>query len=181
MLNLDILINSKIPEIWNPSLNKFMLFITHMGGGLFIVTLSFLIIIYLFYKKKYSKLILLFIGIAGGIILRTLIKISVKRIRPENSLVSETGYSFPSGHALLSIIFFLLLIYIFKDEIKIKSLKIIFITINIILILFVSFSRIYLNVHWFSDVFGGILIGIAWTIISILITTKFINPKILKT
>ena len=180
MLNLDILINSRISEIWNPYLNKFMIFITEIGSSLILGILSLILLIYLFYKKRYKNSILVIISMIGGLIIRTILKISIQRLRPENSLISETGYSFPSGHALMSVIFFLLLIYLFHKEIKNKIIQVIFIAINVILILLISFSRIYLNVHWFSDVVGGLIIGISWLIISIIITNKIINSKILR-
>ena len=180
MLNLDILINSRISEIWNPYLNKFMIFITEIGSSLILGILSLILLIYLFYKKRYKNSILVIISMIGGLIIRIILKISIQRLRPENSLISETGYSFPSGHALMSVIFFLLLIYLFHKEIKNKIIQGIFITINVILILLISFSRIYLKVHWFSDVLGGLIIGTLWLIISIIITNKIINSKILR-
>ncbi|RLG10216.1 hypothetical protein DRN73_08395 [Candidatus Pacearchaeota archaeon] len=106
--------------------------------------------------------------IIGGFALKAFVKDLIQRPRPISSLIPVSGYSFPSGHALISIIFFTSLIYFFKDNIKNKNLRYTFITINILLFLLIGFSRIYLNVHWFSDVLGGFLLGLFWIGFSIL-------------
>ena len=82
-----------------------------------------------------------------------------------------SGYSFPSGHAMASLAFYGLLIYITKRLVKNKYLKILLITLNIAIIILIGVSRIYLGVHYLSDV----LTGYSISIIYLLITTKLLN------
>jgi len=94
-----------------------------------------------------------------GVILELSIKILVHRLRPEHALIPITKYSFPSGHATMAIIFFSILSYSIVEHIKNKT-KILLTSITLILILLIGFSRIYLGVHWFSDVLGGLILGL---------------------
>jgi len=120
--------------------------------------------------------IVLFFGLGAGLSFESIIKIILQRVRPENALIKISEYSFPSGHATVSIIFFSILLYSFKEDIKNKVLKNIFIISNIIIILLIGFSRIYLNVHWFSDVIGGFSLGLFLLTLLVLIF-KIVKPS----
>ena len=108
----------------------------------------------------------------GGWVLYEVIKLVVMRPRPANCLISTAGWSFPSGHATMATIFFLLLVYLHR----VKTFNIIkealLLSIVILLILLVGISRIYLGVHWLSDVFGGYALGSVWVIILALIHNR---------
>jgi undecaprenyl-diphosphatase len=171
-MSLDILISQAMPNIWNPVLNWIMKFITNIASPLIISILVFLLLWLLIYKKKYRQAILTFVAVIGGYLLEIGLKYLVHRTRPINSLISEAEFSFPSGHATLAAIYFLLLIYLFKDEIADKTKKYILIGVDIFLILLIGFSRIYLNVHWFTDVIAGFVLGVLWLGICILIFKK---------
>jgi len=80
--------------------------------------------------------------------------------------------------ALISMIFFSLLIYLFKDDIKNKVLQNCFIVVNVVLIILIGFSRMYLNVHWFSDVIGGFALGLGWVTLLMLLEQRIkLKPK----
>jgi undecaprenyl-diphosphatase len=171
---LDVWINAKIVLLWNPVLNKIMIFITNIVSPLSLLILSIILLgIFVFKKKRYYSLLLLF-SISGGLFLEKIIKLIVQRARPENALIEVSGYSFPSGHATMALIFFSLLLYAFKDDIKNKALKYIFVVGSIILFLLIGFSRTYLNVHWFSDVIAGFSLCLFWLTLLILIFKTFI-------
>lgn len=171
---LDIWINSKIVLLQHPAFTKIMVFITNIASPTNLLILSIIFLGFLIYKKRWYFSLLLVFGMAGGFLLKTLLKLLIQRARPENALIIDAGYSFPSGHATLAVIFFTLTIYIFKDDIKNRMLKYIFIFADIIIILLVGFSRIYLNVHWFSDVIAGFALGLFWLTLLVL-TFKVIN------
>ena len=161
LTNFDILLNKEIINLWNPLITKLMILISYLFDPLVIIILSIIIAI-IIYKKQPKKSLFLLFSISLGTISLILLKMLIHRDRPINSLIHETGYSFPSGHVVLTTIFFLFLIYIFKDNIKNTFKKYLFISSNILLIVIVAFDRIYLNVHWFSDILAGISLGLFW-------------------
>ncbi len=153
------------------SLNIWII-VSKIINPLTLILLSIILGVYLFYRKKYKNLFILILSLSLGYLLKSLIKILIARPRPENPLIQTAGFSFPSGHVTIAAIFFLLMIYFFKDNFKSKLSKNIFIISNISLILLVSISRIYLRVHWFSDIIGGILLGSICIIFSIKMSKK---------
>lgn len=122
-------------------------------------------VIFLFGKyKKYSAF--LFLTMILGELLLFSIKNFVRRARPENSLIKDNVFAFPSGHAFSIVLFLGLLNYLFMKE-KSKNARF-FIFLTILVVVIVSFSRILLNAHWFSDVLGGILLAVFALTLSII-------------
>ena len=98
----------------------------------------------------------------------TLLKHIFNRARPDTPLLFEAkGLSFPSGHALMSITFYGLLIYIVYKSLKNKFFNWVLISLLILLILIIGFTRIYLNVHYASDVIAGYCIGFLWLVFAV--------------
>lgn len=103
----------------------------------------------------------------------TLLKILIQRPRPtEFRLIDEKGYSFPSAHSMASMAFYGLLIYLIYKYVTNIYLKWILIVILSLLIISIGISRIYLGVHYTSDVLAGFLISLAYLIIFISVTSK---------
>lgn len=138
-----------------------MKLITTFGSTLVIVT-GILSVFVLFKDKKYFKVFLLANLI--GVLFNNLLKIIIKRPRPTETMVltSETSYSFPSGHSMMSLIFYGLIIYFISINVKKKWLKNLLIFVLSLLIILIGFSRIYLGVHYVSDVIGAWLIGLIY-------------------
>jgi undecaprenyl-diphosphatase len=90
-----------------------------------------------------------------------------------NSFVFEADYSFPSVHALMATVFFTLIIYIFISRIKSLVIRELAIAGAVVLILLVSVSRLYLGVHWLSDIVAGISFGLFWSTLMILTVRYF--------
>lgn len=165
----DVFVNQKIAWLWNPALNRVMLAATHLISPLGLVVLSLLLLIILILTKKWYNTILLAVGLGGGILFQATIKYLLRRPRPPLHLLALRGFSFPSAHATLATIFFALLMYSFKDDIKIAWLRRLFIAVNIIIFILIGFTRIYLGTHWVSDVLAGYALGIFWLTLLILI------------
>ena len=178
MLAIDTAVNAMIPSIQNPSLTKIMTVITGIGSTTCLAILSILLLILLLYKKRYQNSLLLAFGMLGGLFIELLIKAIVQRERPESMLIAETGYSFPSAHSMMVLVFFAILVYSLKDDIKSLFLRYLFIAASIIIVLLVSFSRLYLGVHWLSDAIGGLIIGFLWLLLlSLILKSKDLYIK----
>lgn len=169
----DGLINNSIHNIWNVFLMKIMLFITSFGNTFALIFLSLVLFFMLFYLKRIRIALMFAVNLLVGALFEFFIKNAVHRARPADALISVWGFSFPSGHAIMAVIFFLMLVYSFKDDIRGKFAKYAFIFSCAIIALLVGFSRIYLRVHWFSDVLSGIFLGI-FSFCIVLLTFKFV-------
>lgn len=131
-------------------------------------------IIYFLYKRNFQYSVIIFLSLGGGFIATFIIKNIVLRLRPESALILETGYSFPSGHTVTATIFFVLITYFFIVKVKFLIQRELLITISVLSIILVAFSRVYLGVHWLSDVLAGIGFGLFWTTLCILLV-KYIS------
>ena len=150
-------------------------FITNFGGAIFVISLT-TILFFVIKDKKIGISIVANLGIVT--ILNQIIKFIMQRPRPtEFRLIEETGYSFPSGHSMVSLAFYGYLIYLIYKYINNKHLKRTLIIILSILICVIGVSRIYLGVHYTSDVLGGFLISMAYLIIYIELVNKFVLEK----
>jgi undecaprenyl-diphosphatase len=97
-----------------------------------------------------------------------LLKQLFQRKRPLSPLLKAAkGLSFPSGHAIMAVTFYGLLIYILQHSITIDWLKWLVTVLVTVLIILIGFSRIYLRVHYASDVAAGFIIGLLWLLISL--------------
>ena len=140
-------------------------FITNFGGAIFIILLT-VILIAVIKNKKIGLSILTNLAIIT--ILNQLLKRILQRPRPtEYRIIEESGYSFPSGHSMISMAFYGYLIYLIYKYVENKNVKCILISLLSVLICLIGISRIYLGVHYTSDVLGGFLISISYLVIYI--------------
>ena len=150
-------------------------FITNFGGAIFVISLT-TILFFVIKDKKIGISIITNLGIVT--ILNQIIKFIMQRPRPtEFRIIEETGYSFPSGHSMVSLAFYGYLIYLIYKYINNKHLKRTLIIILSVLICIIGVSRIYLGVHYTSDVLGGFLISFSYLIIYIELVNKFVLEK----
>jgi len=165
---IDANVNSWSASIQTSSFTQIAEIVAYGFDTIPLLTASLLIGAYLFYKN-YKKNAFLLVGAMGGdAVIVTMIKTLVHSERPLNGIMMETGFSFPSGHVTSSKVFFGLLSYFVRQHWKSSKTKILSSMFFVTITFFVGFSRVYLNVHWFSDVLGGYLLGIFWLTFSIL-------------
>ncbi len=153
----------------NENMTNFFKIITELGGVIFTVIVCVLSLI--IFKKKGLYFC---INIISVVLLNNILKHIIMRPRPTGlNLINESGYSFPSGHSMNSCAMFGFLIYLLLKSNLNKYLKIIFISICSIIILLVMTSRVYLGVHYFTDVCAGCILSIIW----LLFYTEYLDKK----
>lgn len=136
--------------------------VTWFGSATCLILLT--VILFIIIKNKKTGLLIGTNLVIISILNQTL-KSLLQRPRPTGfRIINETGYSFPSGHSMISMAFYGFLIYLIYKNIKNKCLKFTLIIILFILIISIGLSRIYLGVHYTSDVFAGFLLSIAYLI-----------------
>ncbi|MEO6453629.1 MAG: phosphatase PAP2 family protein [Ginsengibacter sp.] len=160
-----------------------MEFFTFLGTHTFLIPVNFLLVAYFLFLKKHRWYSISIPVIAlSSLLLMFSLKYIFRRDRPLTPLLQEArGYSFPSGHALISFTFYGLLIYLVWLNVKSAGLKWL-LTITLVLLIFViGLSRVYLRVHYASDVIAGYCIGCMWLLLSLWIlkrVEKFTKRKV---
>lgn len=173
-LVIDTKVYSFISDnIMNDGITSVLKVITELGGVAFIVLAG--VLIFMFCKK--IRWFVTF-DLVGVTLINQAIKHIIRRPRPNVlRLVEEDGYSFPSGHSMVSMAFYGIIIYLVYKNVTNKYLKWTLITLLSLLILSIGFSRIYVGVHYFTDVVGGFLLGLAYLIIYINIYNKKVGKN----
>ena len=163
-------------------LTSIMIQLSNLGetGALVLVTiLSFYVII----KKQYHMFFNILLSTSSALLFTYLLKKVVMRSRPDllYQLISESSYSYPSGHATTTFTIFPMIAIYFVLLTKLKySIKSLISIISILIPILVSFSRLYLGVHYFSDILAGAIVGLTFALIYYIIIKKIINIKPLK-
>lgn len=162
---IDEMIYKLIINLMSTNTTAIMIFISHLGSAVTLITLTIAFIL-LLKNRRDAKYIA--INLVLVFLLNRILKFIIARPRPEIlRLVTEDGYSFPSGHAMVSMGFYGFLIYLIYKKIKDKKIKYPLILFLSLLILFIGISRIYLGVHYATDVIGGFIIAIIYLILFI--------------
>lgn len=163
--NLDTLVHSYILGIRNKNLTSILLTITNISSAYALIVLSILLLI-IIKEKKIPLLITL--NLICSYALNAFAKVIFTRPRPIGiNLIEESGFSYPSGHSMVSMAYYGFIAYLIYKRQKNKLIKTIIIVSLLLTILLVGFSRIYLGVHYLSDVIGGFLLSIVYLIIFI--------------
>jgi len=172
---IDKTIYNLIISLKSDIVTKIFKIITSFAGIPFMLITT---IIILFIKKLKHKRFIIILNLVNDVVLNNILKLLFKRERPiDIMLVEESGYSFPSGHTMVACIFYGFIIYLINKSNYSKKTKIIINIILISLILLIGISRIYLGVHYTTDVIGSYLIGISYLIIFIHFIEKYLTNK----
>ncbi|MGB3612558.1 MAG: phosphatase PAP2 family protein [Elainellaceae cyanobacterium] len=168
-----------VHQFANPTLNRLMLAITELGNPSTVVPLACNGFAWLCLRRYWETAVLFAVTCAGGAILSTGLKLVFSKVRPAlwPQLITETTYSFPSGHALGSMVLYGLLAYLVAHRYpKVSGLVY---GAAAMLIGAIGLSRLYLGMHWPTDVLAGYAVGFLWlTVCTALIELRFIvNPQ----
>ncbi|MEE3343580.1 MAG: phosphatase PAP2 family protein [Bacilli bacterium] len=175
-LAIDIIAhNIFVKKLRTPTLNTVMRIITRLSNSEGIVLFT-LISFILIKNKKLALTVPLNVILAA--ILNQILKHIIRRPRPIGyRLIKIGGYSFPSGHAMLSMALYGYLLYLTHNYVKDKKKKLILMLLLILIIILVGISRIYLGVHYCSDIITGYSISIIYLIIYTNIIKKHISQN----
>lgn len=160
----------------NKLFDNFFIHFTKIGNTLPTIIIAGIIIL-LFRQRKDQAIVAS--SLASTVGLNQLIKHIIRRPRPpmDRRLIRQGGYSFPSGHSMAALCVYGVLIYFCFTKIKNKKLKIACISLLTLMILLIGISRIYVGVHYPSDVLGGYLLSIGILIIDISITNHLFKGE----
>ena len=177
---VDTAILQAIRLIHSPGLNRVMIGITFLGEPLVLVILSVSFGIVLLIQRRWVSIVTLSILTAGGIGLNFLLKDLFARTRPElwDRILDVRQYSFPSGHAMISLIIYGFIGYWVAT--RYSRWRNLVVSVVFLLILAIGFSRLYLGVHWPTDIVAGYAAGVVWLVACVLsleIASKIYNKS----
>ena len=162
-LAFDIAILKYIHQFHTPFLDSFFLTITHCGGVLIVTVVTTLIVAVLLYLRYTIAAVFVAVSVGGAAAINQIMKLLFERMRPDlwQQLVTEPNFSFPSGHAMgssaLALVVVGLLFYYSKSYWRYVAL-----VIGMIYVVLIGVSRLYLGVHYPTDIVGGWLATAAW-------------------
>jgi undecaprenyl-diphosphatase len=153
----------------HPILDQFMLTITQLGNLNIVIVVTVITLNLLLWKRYYQEAKIFLLACVGAWILTTGMKLFFAKSRPQlwPLLISENSFSFPSGHALGSVVLYGFIAYLLSSFYP-KFSRLIFCLVLIIIIL-IGFSRLYLGVHWPTDIIAGYGVGFLWLMFCITI------------
>ncbi len=147
--------------------SQFFYLITLLGSSRFIAITSLLMSAWLVWRKRWLQVATFVLTVGGGTLLNVLLKNIFLRPRPDfpNAFYLESGYSFPSGHAMLSILLYGMTAYLIASQTPSWKIQIRLWITAVTVSLLIGFSRIFLGVHYLTDVLGGWAAGIVWLVV----------------
>ena len=168
--HLDVSLLEMIRSCHTPLLDNVFLFITSLGNPSVLIPLCVIVTGYLAYSKKFDSLRFFMLGVGGAALLNLILKAAFRRDRPAlwQTLITETNFSFPSGHAMASSAFiFCVIAMLWNTRWRLPS-----IIIGGFLLLLIGLSRLYLGVHYPSDVIAGWLGGDLWVLLVFVVLSR---------
>ena len=169
ILVTDRWIETYINAIQTPLLTKFMVALTNLNGEMGIFVFSLFMVLLLIYKRWYDDLLFYILSVSGANIAFIAIKMIVQRARPGSDILSIATHSFPSGHATMATAMALAVYLILVKRMPSTGLKLLLLIGCMVWPVMIAFSRVYLDVHWLSDVIAGIGLGLFWVTFIVLI------------
>ncbi len=177
---VDLIVNQWTTTINNSEIfKKLFIVIARLWDTYWVIIITSLISLYFLHKKYFLEIFTLIFTMTLTVTSSTIIKHIVARIRPENMIIDYSWYSFPSWHSTMAILFYWMLFFLINKKTSNTKIKTFFAIFFIIFSTLIIFSRIYLSVHWFSDVIWWIILWTIWLIIWIQIYYYFKNKKFL--
>ena len=156
----DVAVLQVIRQFQSPQLDVFVPVLTDLGGVLVLSALTFVTLAMFVIKKEYRRAAMVFISMGGAVALNLILKSVFERARPDlwERLVNESSYSFPSGHAMIAAAYGLTMIVVLWNS-RYRWWAFVF---GVAYFIITGFTRLYLGVHYPTDVVAGWLVSAAW-------------------
>ncbi|MES2470793.1 MAG: bifunctional DedA family/phosphatase PAP2 family protein [Patescibacteria group bacterium] len=177
MANLDVWVAEMITFFHTGWAITTMGAISHIISPETLTFAAFAMAIWYAYKRHWHNVWIILASYPVGLAWAYTLKAVVGRVRPLTMLVPETGFSFPSGHATASALFFSIIVYLAIQHSRHRIRREVQIVLAVIAAALIGFSRLYIGVHWFSDVVAGYALGIFWFTFSVL-TIRYVEALI---
>lgn len=172
LVGFDATLYKGVSIVRNDFFDSYFRFITTFGNAKVVIIL--IIILNIFLSKK--KALIMNCLALNCVVTNTIIKYIFRRSRPDElRLIDIGGYSFPSGHSMITITIYGYLLYLVICSKMRKSLKILLSTILCCIIVSICISRIYVGVHYASDVLGGFVLGLIELLLTIHLSRSFLG------
>ncbi len=159
VITLDSHINNLMASLRTPLFNQVFYAITSFGYWPVIVLGTAAAVFFLWYRRRTELVLPLAISIVSCELLTYLGKLGFHRLRPEGGVLDASGYSFPSGHASISVAFYGFCCFLGMQLVQRWSTRINLLLLGALIAFLIGFSRLYLGVHYLSDVLAGYLVG----------------------
>jgi len=170
IVSADVRVNTLLYSFRNIVAVKTFIWVTLLGESPIIIIFGLIVTVFLFLVRQKWSIFTLWFTIIGSETFTYLSKIVFHRPRPVNAVLLEGSASFPSGHATIAVAFYGFLVYLSLRRLKKKRYRLFAMLSGVFVILAIGFSRLYLGVHYISDVWTGYLVGLLWLIIGISLT-----------
>lgn len=177
IVSVDAHMTNLVAFFRSPELTNFFLGVTLLGKWYIVLVFTFVAVVLLWLWKKRAYILPLLLTLTGSEIFTGLGKIILQRPRPALAVYIEHSFSFPSGHATLAVAFYGFLTYVLVRNVKLWKTKFWLFLSGGIVVLLIGFSRLYLGVHYVSDVWGGYLVGAVWLVIGISLSEWWLLKK----
>ena len=159
----DVAVRNVIHDFASPLLTDVMRFVTNLGDWQVVMTATLCLLAYLWYRRDYTHILIALVAMMGAGILDASLKLAFHRARPDPFFISKPStYSFPSGHALISLCFYALLAGTLTHDMSSKWQRVLAWSTAVLLVALIGLSRVYLGVHWPSDVLAGYATALIW-------------------
>jgi membrane-associated phospholipid phosphatase len=163
----------------SPAFSAFLLAITYLHSMIGISVFTVILGAALAQRRKWYWVLALGLSVGGGMLLNTLLKLAFHRQRPvwDDPLLTLTTNSFPSGHAAAATLFYGFLSVYVVSHVKELSLGVACVAASVLMVALVAFSRMYLGVHYLSDVLAAISISTAWLVLCLWGVRTYSNKR----
>jgi undecaprenyl-diphosphatase len=166
---IDVRVSEWLHARMAPPVTTAMILTTQLGGTVFVSGATLLIGLLLLWRRRQYELMTLVFAVLGGMLLNVFLKSAFHRHRPRfnDPVVSLSGYSFPSGHAMAATVFYGVLAVFAVRKLSDWRWRVLAVIVAALVVLLIGFSRVYLSAHYLSDVLAAMAEGVAWLAISV--------------